>query len=126
VPCLRTLSFVYRGDLSAFCADTFMTVYFGSQGTIALAQPSTPDAMVPFAGFAFWPALFFSLWIVGHRHSLTAQRSVPRRMEAQCRCLAKARKVPMSRRDGFCWEVHEFWTITTRELDAVGLTDFGR
>jgi hypothetical protein len=78
VPCLGTLSFISRGVLSAFCADTFVAVYFGSQSTIALAQPSTPDAMVPFAGFAFWPALFFNLWLVGHGHSLPAERSAPR------------------------------------------------
>ena len=57
VPCLTTLSFIYHGALSAFCADTFVAVYFGSQSTIALAQPSTPDAMVPFASFAFWPGM---------------------------------------------------------------------
>jgi hypothetical protein len=39
--------------LFALCADTLVTVYFGWQSTIALAQTGTPDSMVLFAGFAF-------------------------------------------------------------------------
>jgi hypothetical protein len=70
--CLRTLASIYRRVLSAFCADTLVVVYFGWQSTVAFEQPTTPDAMVSFAGFAFWPALFISLWLVGHVHSLTA------------------------------------------------------
>jgi len=60
--------------LFALCADTLVTLYFGWQSTIALAQTGTPDSMVLFAGFAFWPPLFFSIWLVGHEHSLTAKR----------------------------------------------------
>jgi hypothetical protein len=74
---LGTLSFISRGVLSAFCADTFVAVYFGPQSTIALAQPSTPDTMVLLASFAFWPVIFFILWLVGHGHSLPAERSAP-------------------------------------------------
>jgi hypothetical protein len=29
LPCLRALSFSYRGVLSAFCAETFVVVSFG-------------------------------------------------------------------------------------------------
>ena len=54
--------------------DTLVAVYFGWRGTIGLAQTGTPDSMVPFAGFAFCPPLFFSIWLVGHEHSLTAKR----------------------------------------------------
>jgi hypothetical protein len=49
-----------------------VVVYFGWQSTVAFEQPTTPDAMVSLAGFAFWPVLFISLWLVGHVHSLTA------------------------------------------------------
>ena len=52
--------------LFALCADTLVALYFGWQNTIALAQTGTPDSMVSFAGFAFWPPLFFSIWLVGH------------------------------------------------------------
>jgi hypothetical protein len=41
--------------LIALCADTLVALYFGWQSTVALAQTGTPDSMVPFAGFAFWP-----------------------------------------------------------------------
>ena len=54
--------------LFALCADTLAALYFGWQNTIALAQTGTPDAMVSCAGFAFWPFLFFSIWLVGHEH----------------------------------------------------------
>src|SRR6202023_2229951 len=64
----------------------------------ALAQAGTPDSMVPFAGFAFWPALFFRTWIVGHGHSLTAKTRCLSAIGARCRCLAKTRKVLTSLR----------------------------
>jgi hypothetical protein len=72
VTCLRARSFIYRRVLSAFCADTLVVVYFGWQSTVALEQSTTSDAVVSFAGFAFGPALFISLWLVGHVHSLAA------------------------------------------------------
>ena len=75
---LRVFSFVYCRLLIALCADTFVALYFGWQSTIALTQPGTPDSMVPFAGLAFWPAPFFSRWLVGHGHSLTAKRGPSR------------------------------------------------
>jgi hypothetical protein len=77
------VSSIHRQILFALCADTLVALYFGWQGTIALAQTGTPDtlvavyfgwrgtiglaqtgtpdSMVPFAGFAFWPPLFFSI-----------------------------------------------------------------
>jgi hypothetical protein len=65
----KRISFVYCRLLIALCADTSVALYFGWQSTVALAQTGTPDSMVPFAGFAFWPPLSFSTWLVGHGHS---------------------------------------------------------
>ena len=77
MPCLRELYFSYPGVLGPFCADTFVVVYLGWYRTIGLAHPSATDAMVPFAGFAFWPTLFFSLWLVGHGHFSIANGGLP-------------------------------------------------
>jgi hypothetical protein len=46
------------------CADTSVALYFGWQNTLVLAQTGTPEPMVSFASFAFWPPLFFSIWLV--------------------------------------------------------------
>jgi hypothetical protein len=58
---LAWFSSIHRQVLFALCADTLVALYFGWQSTIGLAQTGTPDSMVPFAGFAFWPPLFFSI-----------------------------------------------------------------
>jgi hypothetical protein len=52
--------FIFGRHFITLCADTFVTLYFGWQSTIALVQTGTTDTMVLFPGSAFG-ALSFRL-----------------------------------------------------------------